>query len=111
MYENGAMAGVYEERKKSFIKSASLVLRYGLYGGQDGPATTMYFFLFISVESGKVSPQKFHIPRPPKSRSFCRTVSPLIVINLFDFIIPKSKISTIKSTLIDIEINDEKKNT
>ena len=57
-------------------------------------------FLFISVESGKVSPQKFHIPRPPKSRSFCRTVSPLIVINLFDFIIPKSKISTIKSTPI-----------
>ena len=44
MYENGAMAGVYEERKESFIKSASLVLRYGLYGGQDGPATTMYFF-------------------------------------------------------------------
>ena len=32
MYENGAMAGVYEERKRSFIKSASLVLRYGLYG-------------------------------------------------------------------------------
>ena len=57
-------------------------------------------FLFISVESGKVSPKKFHISRPPKSRSFCRPVSPLIVINLFDFIIPKSKISTIKSTPI-----------
>ena len=44
-YEGGAMAGGldYEERKRSFIKSASLVLRYGLYGGQDGPATTMYF--------------------------------------------------------------------
>ena len=92
MYENGAMAGVYEERKKKFHKICLPCFTLWALWGTRRSSYYYVLFLFISVESGKVSPKKFHISRQPKS--------PSIVINLFDFIIPKSKISTIKSTPI-----------
>ena len=48
MYENGAMTGMYEERKKSFIKSASLVLGYGLYGDKTVQLLLCTFSLHLS---------------------------------------------------------------
>ena len=61
-YEGGAMAGVldYEERKRSFIKSAPLVLRYGLYGDKTVQLLLRTFSFHLN-RKWKDFPQKFHI--------------------------------------------------
>ena len=76
------MALWQECMKKEKEVSWNLPPLFYVMGSMGGRRSSYYYvlFLFISVESGKVSPQKFHISRHPKSLSFCRTGSPFYLL-------------------------------